>query len=84
LRIRCRRECLDLKWKREQKAGELLNKKHHNLNSSPNIIKVIMSRMMRWAVHVALMGEKCIQLFGKGILRKETARKTSVYVEILY
>jgi hypothetical protein len=30
----------------------------HNLYSSPSIIRVIKSRMMRWAGHVARMGEK--------------------------
>jgi transcription termination factor 2 len=29
----------------------------HNLNSSPNIIRMIESRTMRWAGHVARMGE---------------------------
>jgi hypothetical protein len=29
-----------------------------NLYSSPNIIRMIKSRRMRWTVHVALMGEK--------------------------
>jgi hypothetical protein len=30
----------------------------HNLYSSPNIIRTIKSRRMRWAGHVACMGEK--------------------------
>jgi hypothetical protein len=30
----------------------------HNLYSSPNIIRMIKSRRMRWAGHVALMEEK--------------------------
>jgi hypothetical protein len=30
----------------------------HNLYSSPNIIRIINSRRMRWAGHVARMGEK--------------------------
>jgi hypothetical protein len=30
----------------------------HNLYSSPSIIKMIKSRMMRWARHVARMREK--------------------------
>jgi hypothetical protein len=30
----------------------------HNLYSSPNIIRMINSRRMRWAGHVARMGEK--------------------------
>jgi hypothetical protein len=32
-------------------------RKLHNLYSSPNIIRMIKSRRMRWAVHVARMGE---------------------------
>jgi hypothetical protein len=30
----------------------------HNLYSSPSIIRIIKSRRMRWAGHVARMGEK--------------------------
>jgi hypothetical protein len=33
------------------------NEKLHNLFSSPNIIRQIESRRMRWAAHVARMGE---------------------------
>jgi hypothetical protein len=33
------------------------NEELHNLYSSPNIIRVIESRRMRWAGHVARMGE---------------------------
>jgi hypothetical protein len=39
------------------------NDELHNLYSSPNIIRVIKSRRMRWAGHVAHMGE------GRGIYR---------------
>ena len=35
----------------------------HNLYSSPNIVRVIKSRRMRWAGHVARMGE------GRGVYR---------------
>jgi hypothetical protein len=37
---------------------KLLNEELHNLYSSPSIIIIIKSRRMRWAVHVARMGEK--------------------------
>jgi hypothetical protein len=51
--------------KREELAGgwrRLHNEELHNLYASPNVIKVITSRRMRWAGHVALMGgEKYIQ-----------------------
>jgi hypothetical protein len=36
----------------------LNTKELHNLYSSPNIIRQIMSRTMRWAGHVALIGEE--------------------------
>jgi hypothetical protein len=36
--------------------GKLHNEKLHNLYSSPNIIRMIMSRRMRWARHVAQIG----------------------------
>jgi hypothetical protein len=34
------------------------NDELHNLYSSPSIIRIIKSRRMRWAGHVARMGEK--------------------------
>jgi hypothetical protein len=36
---------------------KLHNEKLHNLYSLPNIIRIIKSRRMRWAGHVARMGE---------------------------
>jgi hypothetical protein len=36
---------------------KLHNEELHNLYSSPNIIRIIKSRRMRWAGHVARMGE---------------------------
>jgi hypothetical protein len=35
-----------------------LHNEEHNLYSSPNIIRMIKSRRMRWVWHVARMGEK--------------------------
>jgi hypothetical protein len=35
----------------------LRNEELHNLYTSPNIIRVIKSRRIRWAEHVARMGE---------------------------
>jgi hypothetical protein len=46
--------------KREEVAGgwkQLYNVKLYSLYTSPNIITVIKSRRMRWAVHVKYMGE---------------------------
>jgi hypothetical protein len=45
--------------KRDEVTGECLhNKELYALYSSPNIIRVIKSRRLRWAGHVARMGEK--------------------------
>jgi hypothetical protein len=47
--------------KRDEATGEwrrLSNEELNDLYSSPNIIRVINSRRMRWAGHVARMGEK--------------------------
>jgi hypothetical protein len=40
------------------KWRKLRNKELHNLYSSPSIIRIIKSRRIRWAGHVAGMGEK--------------------------
>jgi hypothetical protein len=47
--------------KRDEGTGEsrrLHNEELNDLCSSPNIIRVIKSRRMRWAGHVARVGEK--------------------------
>jgi hypothetical protein len=51
--------------KREEDGSwrKLHNDEHHSLYSSPNIVRVIKSRRMRWAGHVARMGE------GRGVYR---------------
>jgi hypothetical protein len=54
--------------KRDELTGEwrkLHNKELNDLYCSPNIGRVIKSRKMRWAGHVARMGERCIQGFGR-------------------
>jgi hypothetical protein len=37
---------------------KLHNEELHNLYSSPSIIRMIKSRRMRWAGHIALVGEE--------------------------
>jgi hypothetical protein len=51
--------------KREEDRSwrKLHNDELHRLYSLPNIVRVIKSRRIRWAGHVALMGE------GKGVYR---------------
>jgi hypothetical protein len=51
--------------KREEDGSwrKLHNDELHNLYSSPNIVRVIKSKMMRWAGHVARIGE------GRGVYR---------------
>jgi hypothetical protein len=51
--------------KREEDGswGKFHNDKLHSLYSSPNIVRVIKSRRMRWTGHVARMGE------GRGVYR---------------
>ena len=47
--------------KRDEVTGEwrkLHNEELRNLYSLPNIVRVVKSRRMRWAVHVARMGER--------------------------
>jgi hypothetical protein len=56
--------------KREEDGSwrKLHNDELHNLYYSPNIVRVIKLRMMRWAVHVARMGE------GRGVYRVSVGR----------
>jgi hypothetical protein len=47
--------------KRDEVTGKwrkLHNEELHDIYSSPNIVRVIKSRRMRWAGHVARMGEE--------------------------
>jgi hypothetical protein len=68
--------------KRDGVTGDwrkLHNGELHNLYSSPNIIRMIKSMRMRWAGHVARMGEtRNVRriLVGKA-RRKETITKTN-------
>jgi hypothetical protein len=55
---------------------KLHNDELHSQYSSPNIVRVIKSRRLRWTVQVARMGEKCLQGFGWEARRQETTGKT--------
>jgi hypothetical protein len=67
--------------KRDEVTGEwrkLHNEELYDLYCSPNIIRVIKSRRMRWAGHIAIMGERkgvYMVLVGKSE-GKETTWKT--------
>jgi hypothetical protein len=50
----------------------------HILFSSPNISRQIKSMRMRWAGHVARMGEESIQGFGLKAQSRETTQKIKV------
>jgi hypothetical protein len=68
---------------RDETAGgwrKLYNEELHKLYSSPNVIRMIKSRRMTWARHVARMRveEECVLDFGGIVRRKETTRKTYV------
>jgi hypothetical protein len=69
--------------KRDEVTGEwrkMHNEELHNLYSSPDIIRQVKSKRMRWAGHVARMGEerKVYKSFGGKARRKETTWKTKV------
>jgi hypothetical protein len=67
--------------KREEDGSwrQFHNDELHDLYSSPNIVRVIKSRRMRWAGHVARMGrggKRCLQGSGWEARRQETTEKT--------
>jgi hypothetical protein len=54
--------------KRDEETGEwrkLQNEELNDLYSLPNIVRVVKSIRMRWAGHVARMGERCAQGVGR-------------------
>jgi hypothetical protein len=48
---------LDLKGRKMDHGENCISDELHDLYSSPNIVRVIKSRRMKWAGHVAHMGE---------------------------
>jgi hypothetical protein len=64
----------------------LHNEELHNLYSSPNIIRIIKSRRIRWAGNVAQMGEKrnaCRILVGKPEGKKPLGRPSRRRMDII-
>jgi hypothetical protein len=53
-----RRDDVTAEWRK------LHNEELNDLYSSLHIVRVIKSRRMRWAGHVAHMGESCVHGFG--------------------
>jgi hypothetical protein len=69
--------------KRDEVTGEwrkLHNEELHNLYSSPDIIRQVKSRRMRWAGHVARMGEESVQGFGGKAQRKKATWNTKAWM----
>jgi len=51
--------------KRDEMIGEwreVCSEELHDLYCSPNIVRVMISRRIRWAEHVARMGEKRVKI----------------------
>jgi hypothetical protein len=73
--------------RREEVTGEwrrLHNEELNDFYSSPNIVRVINSRRMRWAGHVARMGEKRVVyrfLVGKPEGRRPLGRPRRRWVD---
>jgi hypothetical protein len=69
--------------KRDEVTGsrrKLHNGEVHNLYSSATIIRMMKSRRMKWAGHLARMGEKrnAYRILVGKVRRKETTRKTKL------
>jgi hypothetical protein len=72
---------------RDEVTGEwrkLHNEEPHDLYSSPSIIRIMKSKRMRWAGHVARMGEKknvCRLLVGKSEGKRPLGRPRQRWVD---
>jgi hypothetical protein len=63
---------------------KLHNEELHNLYTSPSIIRIIKSRRMRWAVHVARMRQKrnvYRLLVGKPVGRRPLGRPRRTWID---
>jgi len=75
--------------KRDEATGEWRRLHYEELNdlySSPNIARVIKSRRMRWAGHVARMGEESVVyriLVGKPVGRRPLGRPRRRWVDTI-
>jgi hypothetical protein len=73
--------------KRDEVTGgrrKLHNEELHNLYFSPNVIRIIKSRRMRFAGHVARMGEKrhsCRTMVGKPERNRRLGRPRCRWVD---
>jgi hypothetical protein len=74
--FRPKRDGVTRGWKK------LHNEELHNLFFSPSIIRIIKSSRMRWAGHVARMGENTnVYVIGRKAGGKETTRKTEMQMD---
>jgi hypothetical protein len=69
--FRPKRDQMVVDWRK------LLNEELHILHSSPNVIRMIKSRRIRWAGHVARMGEtrNAYRILVGKVRRMETTRE---------
>ena len=71
------RQIFELKSDENGKWRRLHTEKLHSLYRSPNIVRVIRSRRLRWAGHVGKMeeGRSAFKILAKYTCREETFRK---------